>query len=81
LTLCIEDGRIAAVGFKAKGCVPAMACASAMTELVVGKSIDVVRATAREDILNAVGEVPPQSGHALDLAMDALHAALSQLKR
>lgn len=82
LALRIEDSCIAGIAFKAKGCVPAMACASAMTELIVGKSLDFARAVDREDILEAVGEVPPQSGHALDLAIDALRAALrEQLKR
>ena len=34
LSLKIESGRIAEIRFKAKGCVPSMACASALTELV-----------------------------------------------
>jgi nitrogen fixation NifU-like protein len=33
LTLKIKAGRIAEIRFKAKGCVPSMACASALTEL------------------------------------------------
>jgi NifU-like protein involved in Fe-S cluster formation len=82
LALRVEDSRIAAVAFKAKGCVPAMACSSALTEVIAGRSLDAARNTSRQDILSAVGEVPPQSGHALDLAIDALQATLkNQLKR
>lgn len=82
LAVRVEGGRVAAVSFKAKGCVPAMACGSAVTELIAGKSLDLARKTTREDVLNAVGEVPPQSGHALDLALDAVQAVLkNQLNR
>jgi nitrogen fixation NifU-like protein len=82
LALRIEGSCINGIAFKAKGCVPAMACASAVTALIIGKSVDLARAVDRGDILEAVGEVPPQSGHALDLAIDALHAALqTELKR
>ena len=44
LTLKIEAGRIAEIRFKAKGCVPSMACASALTEMVAGKTLDEARA-------------------------------------
>ena len=40
LTLKIKSGRIAEIRFKAKGCVPSMACASALTELVAGQTLD-----------------------------------------
>ncbi|HSY91334.1 MAG TPA: iron-sulfur cluster assembly scaffold protein, partial [Candidatus Binatus sp.] len=38
LSLKINSGRVAEIRFKAKGCVPSMACASALTELVAGRS-------------------------------------------
>src|SRR5437016_9687461 len=37
LTMRIVDGRIAEARFLAKGCVPAMACGSLLTEMVQGK--------------------------------------------
>lgn len=81
LTLKIAAGRIANIRFRAKGCVAAMACGSALTELVRGKSIDEARNLTREELLCAVGELPPASSHASHLAMDALHAALQQLAK
>jgi nitrogen fixation NifU-like protein len=81
LTFKIEAGRIAAIGFKAKGCVPSMACASALTELVAGKSIEDARALSREVLIAAVGGVPQASMHAAQLALDALSAALKQVKQ
>jgi nitrogen fixation protein NifU and related proteins len=80
LTLKIDTGRIAEIRFKAKGCVPTMACASALTELVTGKTIDEARGLGRDLIIAAVGGVPQASTHAAQLAVDALCAALGQLK-
>ena len=80
LTLKISDGRIAQAGFKAKGCVPAMACASALTELVSGTTLEETRKLRREDIIATVGGLPPASTHAAQLAVDALSAALNAIK-
>ena len=56
-----------------------MACASAMTELVKGKSRQEASAISKADVVEAVGGVPPASGHAAQLAIDALRAALQKL--
>src|SRR5271157_2642127 len=77
LALKMHAGRIAEIRFRAKGCVPAMACASAMTELVKGKSAQEASAISKEDVVRAVGGVPAASGHAAQLAVDALRAALN----
>jgi nitrogen fixation NifU-like protein len=79
LTIKIADGRIAEIRFRAKGCVAAMACGSALTELVRGKSTDEARKLTREELLRAVGGLPQASSHASHLAMDALQAVLKQL--
>ena len=80
LTLKITDDRIAEIRFKAKGCVASMACASALTELVAGKTPDQACALRREDVIAAVGGLPPASNHAAQLTLDALHSALATLK-
>ena len=80
LTLKISDGRIAQARFKAKGCVPAMACASALTELVSGRTLDETRKLRRQDIIARVGGLPQASTHAAQLAIDALSAALKGIK-
>ena len=81
LTLKVNSGRIAEIRFKAKGCVPSMACGSALTELVTGQTLDETRALGRDKLIAAVGGLPQASTHAAQLALDALSAALSQLKR
>jgi nitrogen fixation protein NifU and related proteins len=80
LSVKFDAGRIAEIRFKAKGCVPAMACGSALTEMVLGKTAEEARRLTREDLIRAVGGLPPASGHAAQLALDALAAALVQLK-
>jgi nitrogen fixation protein NifU and related proteins len=80
LTLKITSGRIAEIRFKAKGCVPSMACASALTELVAGKSLDEARSLRRDSLIAAVGGLPQASTHAAQLALDTLSAALGQVK-
>jgi nitrogen fixation protein NifU and related proteins len=78
LSVKIKTGRIAEIGFKAKGCVPAMACGSALTELVLGRSVEEARKLRREDLITAVGGLPQASAHAPQLALDALSATLHQ---
>jgi nitrogen fixation NifU-like protein len=81
LTLKIKSGRIAEIRFKAKGCVPSMACASALTELVDGQTLGETRALKRDTLIAAVGGLPQASTHAAQLALDALRAALNQFQR
>ena len=76
LAVKIDSGCIAEIRFRAKGCVPAMACASAITELTNGKSVADARAIDKADVIRAVGGLPPASGHAAQLAVDALRAVL-----
>ena len=80
LTLKISFGRIAEIRFKAKGCVASMACASALTELVAGRTVDETRGLQRDTLIAAVGGLPQASTHAAQLALDTLSAALRQLK-
>jgi nitrogen fixation NifU-like protein len=79
LTLRVSDSRIVAARFKAKGCVASMACGSALTEIVTGKSVQEARAVQLEQIAAAVGGLPQASAHAAHLALDVLSAALKQL--
>ena len=79
LTLKIENGCIQEIRFLAMGCVPSIACGSALTELVRGKSLAEARKLRREELVSAVGGLPPASSHASHLAMDALGAALDKI--
>lgn len=76
----VDAGRIVQIRFKAKGCVPSMACASAITELAVGKTMTEAFAIDRSSLLAAVGGLPDASSHAAQLALDALSSVLKKLK-
>lgn len=76
LQLRVANGCIVAVKYRVRGCVAAIGCGSAVTELVAGRSLEEARALRREQIVAAVGELPPASEHASHLAFDALAAAL-----
>jgi nitrogen fixation protein NifU and related proteins len=79
LTAKLAGKQIADIRFRAKGCVPAMACGSAITELIKGKTVEEARRLNREELVRAVGGLPEASGHAAQLAMDTLKALLRRL--
>jgi len=79
LTLKVTDNRIDEIRFRAQGCVSAVACASLLTELLLGKTIAEARQLRREELVKAIGGLPQASLHASHLAMDALNAVLKNL--
>lgn len=79
LTLKADGERITAIRFKAKGCAASIACASALTEIVQGRTIAELHLLNRDSLIEAVGGVPPASTHAAQLALDALSAAIKSL--
>jgi nitrogen fixation NifU-like protein len=79
LSLKLLDGRIAAVAFRAKGCVPAIACGSKLTDMLCGKTPAEARGLRRDHLIVGIGGLPEASIHASHLAMDALRAALDKL--
>lgn len=81
LTLKMDDKRISAIRFQAKGCVPSIACASALTELVLGKTVAEARALQRDMLIQSLGGLPQASTHAAQLALDTLSAALRALHK
>jgi nitrogen fixation NifU-like protein len=74
-----QASRIADIRFRAKGCVPTMACGSAISELVKGKNVDEARKLSRDELVRKVGGLPQASAHASHLAMDTLAALLRKL--
>ncbi len=81
LMLRVRDGKIEEAQYQTRGCVASIACGSALTEAISGKSIDVAAALKREDLVNTVGGLANESMHASHLAMDCLKLALKQLKK
>ena len=80
LSLRIEGDRIVDVLFRAKGCVSAIACGSALTEMIAGRTINQARGVRRIQLVLKLGGLPRASLHASHLAIDALAATLNQLR-
>jgi nitrogen fixation NifU-like protein len=79
LAVRVENGRITAVKFRARGCQAAMACSSLVTEMIAGKTIAEIRGITAEQISAALGGLPPATRHGSQLAEDALDAVLDEL--
>ena len=71
----LTDARI-----KASGCPPTIAAASALTELIIGKSIPELGLLTRKDVAVALGHLPPAKTHCAVLAIDALRDAIDNLE-
>ena len=73
------------IKFETFGCVAALATSSIVTELVKGKTIDEALNLSRQDVVDALGGLPPVKIHCSVLAVDALFEAiydyLSQKKK
>ncbi len=77
LALRVVDGRLEEVRYRAKGCVPAIACGSALTEMIAGKTIGDARKVRRVELVLKLGGLPTASLHASHLAIDVLTKALT----
>jgi nitrogen fixation NifU-like protein len=81
LSLRIEDAVVAEARFRARGCVPTIACASRLTELITGKALAEAQAISRPALIASVGGLPAESQHAAQLSLDALRAALRKFSK
>ena len=81
LALRVVDGRIEEVRYRAKGCVPAIACGSMLTELIAGRTIPEARKVRRIELILKLGGLPTASLHASHLAIDVLAKALNQVPK
>ena len=77
----VVDGRIAEARFKAQGCVTALACASALTEMIAGRSVNEARAIGAKQISDALGGLPQATFHGAQLATDALAELLKKIDK
>jgi NifU-like protein involved in Fe-S cluster formation len=76
LYLRVSEERIEAARFLAYGCPPTLACGSALTEMIVGMSIQEAMRIGREGLARSLGGLPNRKGHAAALAIETLKAAI-----
>jgi NifU-like protein involved in Fe-S cluster formation len=79
LAAIVREGRFVDVKFRMQGCVPAMACASWLTERVLGRAPGDLASLSTQEIETALEGLPPASHHASVLAIDALRALLEKI--
>ncbi len=76
LSARFEDGAVAEARYKAKGCTASIACGSALTELLIGKSRAEAARLGPADVERAVGGLSAESRHAAALCLDAVRSLL-----
>lgn len=77
----LRGDRIGDVRFKIAGCIPAVACASWLTETMLGKRLAELEAITPEQIEAALDGLPPASHYASVLAAQALERLLQEFER
>ena len=74
----IEEDRVLEARFLCRGCTTSIACASLLTEKIVGRSIAEAQGLTPEWLSQALGGLPPATFHGALLAIDALEVLLAK---
>ncbi|HEX7342918.1 MAG TPA: iron-sulfur cluster assembly scaffold protein [bacterium] len=75
-----DDGKIAKVTYRVRGCSGTIAACSAMSELAAGLPLDQAASVQGSDVARALGGVPERKQHSVNLAEEALRTVASALQ-
>jgi nitrogen fixation NifU-like protein len=76
ISLKIRDGKIEDARFKTFGCGSAIASSSMATELIKGRTLEEAKNFSNQEVVDALGGLPPVKIHCSVLAEEALKAAI-----
>jgi len=78
----LSDGRVSEARFSGRGCVISLASASMLTEEIVGKTVEELKALRDEDVFRMLGiALPPVRAKCGLLALRALQGGLASLEK
>jgi nitrogen fixation NifU-like protein len=76
ISLKIREGKIEDARFKTFGCGSAIASSSMATELIKGRTLEEAKNFSNQEVVDALGGLPPVKIHCSVLAEEALKAAI-----
>ena len=80
LFIKVEDQRIVAATFLTFGCGAAIAASSMTTEMIKGRTIEEALRISDQDVVEALGGLPPTKVHCSVLAERALSSAIADYR-
>jgi len=80
LSARFENGKVAEVRYKVRGCTASIASGSALSEWMRGKTRADLEALKPETVEAEVGGLIPESKHAAVLCVDAVKKLLTEMK-